>query len=51
MEEGGYDAWLHKQHVAYIENNLEDYLDSTSQTIKKTKRLPTQKIIKRKKTI
>lgn len=27
MESGGYEAWLHEQHSAYIENNLESYLD------------------------
>lgn len=27
MESGGYEAWLHEQHSAYIDNNLESYLD------------------------
>lgn len=27
MESGGYEAWLHEQHSAYIDDNLESYLD------------------------
>lgn len=27
MESDGYESWLHEQHSAYIDNNLESYLD------------------------
>ncbi|NJP38975.1 hypothetical protein [Alkalicoccus luteus] len=32
MESGGYEAWLHDQHSAYIDNNLEEYLDMNEPT-------------------
>lgn len=32
MNQGGYEAWLHEQHTAYIEGNLETFLDMNEPT-------------------